>query len=420
MASFFHLFASPCCRTSPGVNHTPAYPMLTAKGCAYPMPTVKLSAAFWRTAKAEPGAERTVYWDKGMPSFGLMVTKAAHRSGVVQYRADGVSRRHTIRHALGLEGARREARVILGQVARGRDPVLDRRKTAKSSKSTLRAVCENFLIREGGRTADKRQANLERLVYPALGNWQIEAVKRSDINQLLDTIEDERGAPMADQMLALLRRVCNWHAIRDDTFRTPFVPGMARSRPDQRERSRTLTDDELKRVWATAVGFPAPWGQLIRFLLLTASRRSEASGMTWNELKGDLWTIPATRYKTATEVMLPLSGAAMAVLAEIPRIKDCKFPFTTDGRRPVSGFSVFKLRFDMACGVKDWRLHDLRRSSRSLLSRAGVNSDIAERCLGHAIPGVRRVYDRHHYLPEMRQAFEALAAQIDIVLKRNY
>ena len=74
----------------------------------------------------------------------------------------------------------------------------------------------------------------------------------------------------------------------------------------------------------------------------------------------------------------------------------------------------------MACGVKDWRLHDLRRSSRSLLSRAGVNSDIAERCLGHAIPGVRRVYDRHHYLPEMRQAFEALATQIDIVLKRNY
>ena len=61
---------------------------------------------------------------------------------------------------------------------------------------------------------------------------------------------------MADQMLAVLRRVCNWHAVRDDTFRTPFVRGMARSKPEQRERSRTLTDDELKRVWTTAASFP--------------------------------------------------------------------------------------------------------------------------------------------------------------------
>jgi hypothetical protein len=47
------------------------------------------------------------------------------------------------------------------------------------------------------------------------------------------------------------------------------------------------------------------------------------------------------------------------------------------------------------------------------MSRAGVNPDIAERCLGHTIGGVRGVYDRHKYTDEMRDAFEALAAQID-------
>ena len=50
---------------------------------------------------------------------------------------------------------------------------------------------------------------------------------------------------------------------------------------------------------------------------------------------------------------------------------------------------------------------------RSLMSRAGVNPDIAERCLGHVIGGVRGVYDRHQYIEEMRHAFEALASQID-------
>ena len=58
----------------------------------------------------------------------------------------------------------------------------------------------------------------------------------------------------------------------------------------------------------------------------------------------------------------------------------------------------------------------MRRTSRSLLSRAGVNADIAERCLGHVIGGVRQVYDRHQYQAEMLHAFEALAAQIERIV----
>ena len=99
---------------------------------------------------------------------------------------------------------------------------------------------------------------------------------------------------------------------------------------------------------------------------------------------------------------MPLSTAAQGLLNDLPRIEGCDYVFTTDGRRPVSGFSTFKLKFDIACGVKDWRLHDLRRSSRSLMSRAGVDHDIAERCMGHVIQGVRGVYDRHKYVDEMR------------------
>src|SRR5262249_22147023 len=125
-----------------------------------------------------------------------------------------------------------------------------------------------------------------------------------------------------------------------------------------------------------------------------------------------VWSIPPARYKTGAEVTLPLSTAAQKVLAELPRIKGCEFVFTTNGRKPISGFSVFKLQIDHASGVAGWRLHDLRRTSRSLLSRAGVAPDIAERCLGHAIGGIRRVYDRHAFIEEKRAAFEALSAQI--------
>ena len=63
-----------------------------------------------------------------------------------------------------------------------------------------------------------------------------------------------------------------------------------------------------------------------------------------------------------------------------------------------------------------WTLHDLRRTARSLMSRAGVLADIAERVLGHVIPGVRGVYDRHEYAAEKRDALERLAGLVELIL----
>ena len=129
-----------------------------------------------------------------------------------------------------------------------------------------------------------------------------------------------------------------------------------------------------------------------------------------------MWTLPAARSKTKVEVIRPLSKAALAVLDGQPRFQDCSYVFTTNGITPTRNFSGPKHELDAAAGVTDWRVHDLRRTARSLLSRAGINVDIAERCLGHAIGGVRGVYDRHQYVDEMRHAFEALAAEIERIV----
>jgi integrase len=71
---------------------------------------------------------------------------------------------------------------------------------------------------------------------------------------------------------------------------------------------------------------------------------------------------------------------------------------------------------DKASGVTGWRLHDARRTARSLMSRAGVNSDHAERCLGHVIGGVRGIYDRHEYQAEKAHALEMLAHQVALIV----
>jgi len=375
-----------------------------------------LTANFIKTATAEPGKERSVYWDMTLPGFGLVVTSSGARSFVYQYRANGRSRRLTINSTLALADARKEAIKRKGEVAKGSDPVLERRIKAAAQKTatsgTLEFVAREYFKREARRlrTMPERQATFERLVFPTLGALQIGDIRRVDINRLLDQIEDKRGSGMADMTLLYLSRLFNWHAVRSDDFRTPIVRGMRRLKAADRMRTRVLSDDELRAIWSGASARPAPFHSAIKLILLTATRRNEAIRMSWDEIDKHDWTIPAARYKTNTDTLIPLSRAAQAVLAEVPRIG--RFIFSHDGKRPITGFSRPKRRLDRESGVTGWTIHDLRRTARSLMSRAGVPADHAERCLGHVIGGVRGIYDRHEYRSERAAAFEALAKLI--------
>jgi integrase len=376
----------------------------------------KLTQAFVNTAAVEPGARRTTYWDQGMPGFGLMVTENGHRSFVVQYRVGRRSRRMTIDGVHSLIDARKKGRKLLSAADDG-DPLEERRKERAEVQHTLRAVAETYLKREAKnvRSMDQRRAMLERLVFPKLGARSIAGIQRSELVRLLDKIEDERGPVMADRALATVRRIMSWHASRDDHFRSPIVRGMARTKPGERARERVLSDDEIRALWAAAKAAGAPFGSLVRFLLLTATRRTEAADTTRDELAGDQWLIPAARMKGKRDHLVPLSKMAQAVLAEVPMVGET-YVFTTNGDNPISGFSKWKADLDKDSKVTGWTLHDLRRTARSLMSRAGVAPDIAERCLGHVIGGVRGVYDRHEFAEEKARAFETLATQLQLIL----
>src|SRR5712691_9623995 len=400
----------------------PAYRMLTGTPTGALMQT-KLTQAFVDKARAADGAERTIYWDETMPGFGLMVTSARHKSFVCQYRAGRRSRRLTIgraNDALPLEKARKLAKIELGKVAAGRDPLEESRKAARATSNSLESIAEEYLKREGRggklRTLPQRRAMLARLVYRTLGARQIDEIKRTDIVRLLDKIEDENGPVMADRTLATLRRLMNWHAGRSDDFRSPIVRGMTRTKTKERARERVLTDDELRAVWRAAEDAPGPAGAFVQFLLLTGARRSEAAGMARGELDGADWTLPARRNKTKVDLVRPLSAAAMTAIGKLPGIGKGDLIFTTDGERPLSTFGRLKIDLDKRCDVAGWTLHDLRRTARSLMSRAGVSSDHAERCLGHVMAGFRGTYDRYEYHREKARAFEALAAQIERIL----
>jgi integrase len=361
-------------------------------------------------AALKPPANGRAYslaWDALVPGLAVRVTATGAKTFVLVGRFPG-SANPTARAlgkvgALSLADARDKAREWHKLLGAGTDPA------APPPDESLLAICEDYLRREGAklRTVDGVRSALTRLVYPVLGAIPIAEVRRSEIVALLDKIEDWNGPVMANRTLAAIRRVMNWHAARTDDFRSPIVRGMARG--DEVPRSRVLTDDELRRVWSAPhpeLVFPA----YVRFLLLTGARRNEVSEMTWSELFGSDWVLPAARNKTGVDLVRPLSAAASAVISGLPKLGP--WVFTRTGNAPLSGLSQFKIALDAASGVSGWTYHDLRRTARSLMSRAGVPTDHAERCLGHLIGGVQAIYNRHDYLEEKRQAYEKLAALI--------
>ena len=315
---------------------------------------------------------------------------------------------------LTLADARMLATQFLRQVMGGTPPNALKQRAADDN--SVQAIADEYMAREGSklRTAAQRKYDLA-LVCASLGTRSIADVKLSDIVRLRDKLEAEHGPRAAGRALTSWRTLAEWHASRTDDFRPPIIRRLiGASTP----RSRVLSDDELRSIWRAAEAYEGPFGAYIKFLLLTATRRNEAADMRRSEfVDQETWVIPAARYKTAMDTLIPLSRAAREVINAVPMIGPGDLVFTYDGRRPLRSYVRPKRDLDRVSGVTGWRLHDLRRTARTLLSRAGVEADIAERCLGHVIGGVRGTYDRHAYEQEKRKAFEALAGMIEIIIR---
>ena len=145
--------------------------------------------------------------------------------------------------------------------------------------------------------------------------------------------------------------------------------------------------------------------------------------MRAEEIDDHTWTIPAERYKTGVPNVVPLTSEALRWIGN----RQSGFKFSSNGgQRAFNGYSKAKSELDRLIAqqrkkaklkvMPPWVLHDLRRTARSLMARAGVHSDVAEQVLGHKIPGVRGVYDRHNYVAEKRDALEKLVALVGSIL----
>jgi integrase len=299
---------------------------------------------------------------------------------------------------LKLAQARERARRTLGRVSHG---------------LTVEGAAEDWLRRQvrakGFRTAGERERIVERYIVPALGSRAMSEVRRDDVTFMLDRIQDESGAPMADAVLRAFSAIARFHHKRHEDYSPPLTWG--EWRVAERYRSRILTDAEIRAIWNCSGG---TYGALVRLALLTAQRRTKLRLLRWADIKDGIWNIQIEAREKGTGGLLRLSQLALEVIADQPRIN--AYVFAGRGEGPIGSSGNYKFEFDKLCGVKDWRFHDLRRTARSLMSRAGVLPHVSERVLGHVIRGVEGVYDRHAYESEKADALTKLAVLIEQIV----
>ncbi len=376
-------------------------------------------------------------------------------SYVLRFRFQGASKKVTLGRfdpdANGLAEIRARAREAQNQLMQARKPSADALDPAAAKKAARLAaaqavqkeravalaakepqpdafdkVVEIYLATHGRNLRASTRAEIARLFQKELGAWQkrrLGEIETADVHAILDAITARGAEITANRLHSYLRHLFGWAKGRKMIAASP-LDGVGKPTSEKnRARSRALGDDELAVVWkgASALGFP--FGPFFQLAILLGARRNELSGMKWSEIDFDkaIWTIPKERSKNGQMHELPLASQVVALLESLPRF-DGQFVFSS-GDTPVSGHSKAKQRLDKSTTatnggqvLKEFVVHDLRRSFATGLQRLGVPMEVTEYCLNHkgeSFAGIRGVYQRHDYRKEMRQALERWANHVE-------
>ena len=195
------------------------------------------------------------------------------------------------------------------------------------------------------------------------------------------------------------------------------------------DRERALTDVEIVTFWQACERLGPPYDALFKLLLLTGCRLREASQMTRGEVVDGVWTIPGARTKNHRALTLPLPSLTLELIAGVSVIGGSDFVFTSNGKKPVNGFSVAKRQLDASMAeiaghaIPEWRLHDLRRTFVTGLATLKIQLPVIERCVNHisgSFGGVGGVYQKHEFTPDKTEALARWAAHVEgLVTDRN-
>jgi integrase len=348
------------------------------------MAKAAFSDVFLRSVQP-PSKGQFCLWDEKLPSFGLRVSQGGSKTFILNSRGTFV----TIGRfpLLSLSQARTEAKKLLAENTLGRGRL--------AGMGYQEAVTLYLAEKQKGRRATT-VTEYKRL----LGRVSFTRISEITHDNIVRQLAPITSKHEYNKVLIALRILCNWLVKRRLLEHNPTA---AIAVHKTHSRSRVLSDKEIKSIYEAVTRNPSTFSNIVAVLLLTGMRRGEAAAMhsSWIDEKECTITIPAHIAKNGHACELPY-GELTAKF--IPKTEGHLFLARTG--KPYTKFAKATAKLWKISGVKGARLHDLRRTYRSNLSRCGVLPFLAERMVNHVSSrsAMEAIYDRHTYLPEMREA----------------
>jgi integrase len=412
---------------------------------ATPVKKSRLTDASVQALKPAAGEEYEVH-DLLMDGLRLRVGRGGTKSWTLFYHRDGRNRRLGLGRypKVTLSQARSSAAQALGRIKgpeRG-DPAHD--AAVQRAAPTFGELADMFLESQHFRTrAESTKKELRRIIEvelrPEWENRKLSTIERREIRQWGERVLAEERPYMANRCREYMQLVWHWGLGRADLV-VPPSPFFRLPKPflDEEPRERVLSHAEIRKVFDAIKSEPrltAAWWVL---LFLTAARdKSEALRMEKREIDRDrkVWIVPKEKTKAKRTLVLPLSEWALEVVdAVAPLSRDSSYYFPSPKgsskrtapamERPMSTTNRAAARVQENSGV-EFEIRDIRRTVAAGMTEIGIDPEIVDRVLNHAIPSesrVTKVYQPNLMwakLQEKREALDKWAHHLDQVILKG-
>ncbi len=356
----------------------------------------RLSTARVRTAAPAPGKRELKLADGGNLVLLCRRAEGGHitRRWEFQYVLDGRRRFMGLgpTHTLGLSEAREKARTLRRQLLEGIDPLEAREATRRARAADaakampFRACARLYLaLHESGWSKAHREqwhSSLRDYVFPVLGDLSVADIDQAVVLKVIEPIWQSKTVTAA-RVRGRIESVLDYATANN--FRSGDNPARAllaalpkAAKTHKVEHYPAVPWKKMPIFMTSLRGVDSAIARCLEFIILTATRTSEATDATWNEfdIGARTWTIPPGRMKANREHRVPLSDRATDILNSLRRAGGRVFP-------PMNNKSLWRVLNGLHPGAT---VHGMRSSFRDWAREStNVADSIVEAALAHVV-----------------------------------
>lgn len=331
-------------------------------------------------------------WDSEVPGFGLRVTPAGCRSFVFQFRRNRSEQgKVTIGKfpAMTVEEARKIARAHRVDVDTGGNPSQGKKEARQAP--TLSDLADHYCDVHGParglkpQTISDARSLLDRLAVPKFGRRKVAEITVGDVRAMHSLAREKVSRYQANKLRAVLSRMFTL-AIQNEWRTDNPCKGVEKFSEDQRWTH--LSPDHVTALLDACDAYrDQSAANAVRLLLFTGARLREVLNATWDQFDLDraLWVKPSSHTKTKLVHRVQLAPESVALLKRMRADNsDSDFLFPgRDGMKPRTDLKRPWAQVLKAAGLKDYRLHDLRRTTATFMLSTGADLMTVGKGLGH-------------------------------------